>query len=448
MSLRDFLSEMEKQGEILHIDDLVSPRFEISKLAMEFDGGPILLFENVEGYEHRVVVNVSGKRERIYFALGTEGREIYRKGISSMHSPEPPEIVSSAPSQESIEKPNLRNVPILTHFERDGGPYITSGVIHAKDHKNGVENVSIHRLQVLDDSTLAVRLVPRHLYKIWQSHKAEGKDLEVAISIGVHPAVHLAAASSPPFGVNEFYVANSFLNGKLQLVRGLKVDAYAAAEAEMVIEGAISSEKEVLEGPLADILGTYDAQRIQPVIDVKLISHRRDYIYQAIIPSGMEHKLLMGLPREVAIWEAVSKVVPEVHGVRLTEASGGWLHAVISIRKQRDGDGKNALLAAFAAHPSLKYAVAVDEDIDVYDSEAVEWALATRFQADEDLIIIEGARGSTLDPSSDQDRALTSKLGIDATRPMDKPYENFKAAEAPSTERVERIIKKLREYME
>ncbi|RLG97541.1 UbiD family decarboxylase, partial [Candidatus Bathyarchaeota archaeon] len=322
-----------------------------------------------------------------------------------------------------------------------------SGVIYARSSKLGVENVSIHRLQVLDDSTLAIRLVPRHLYKLWMAHKMEKKDLEVSVSVGVHPAVHLAAASSPPFGVNEFHVANSLLAGELKLVKCLKVDAYAPAEAELIIEGIISWEREALEGPLVDILGTYDVQRMQPIVEVKAVTHRKDYVYQAIVPSSMEHKLLMGLPREALIWEAVSKVVPEVYGVRLTMAGGGWLHAVVSIRKQREGDGKNALLAAFAAHPSLKHVVVVDEDIDVYDSEAVEWAIATRFQADRDLIVVKDVRGSTLDPSSDQERVLTSKVGVDATKPMDKPKEKFEPATIPSTSRVEGLIESLRKRL-
>ncbi|MCD6529513.1 UbiD family decarboxylase [Candidatus Bathyarchaeota archaeon] len=443
MSLREFLSETEGLREVVHIEDPVSPRFEVSKLAMEFDGGPILFFENVEG--RKVVVNVCGSRDRICLALKSRRRDVHRRLVTAMHSLKPPEVVNSAPSQEEVEKPDLGDIPILTHFEKDGGPYITSGVIYARSPKLGVENVSIHRLQVLDDSTLAIRLVPRHLYKLWTAHKMEKKDLEVSISIGVHPTVHLAAASSPPFGVNEFHIANSLLAGGLKLVKCLKVDAYAPAEAELTIEGAISWEKEVLEGPLVDILGTYDVQRMQPIVEVKAVTHRRNYVYQAIVPSSVEHKLLMGLPREALIWEAVSKVVPEVYGVRLTMAGGGWLHAVISIRKQKEGDGKNALLAAFAAHPSLKHAVVVDEDIDVYDSEAVEWAIATRFQADRDLIVVRNARGSTLDPSSDQERVLTSKVGIDATKPMDKPKESFELARIPSTSRVEELIKGLRE---
>jgi len=303
--------------------------------------------------------------------------------------------------------------------------------------------VSIHRLQILDEKRLAIRLVPRHLYRLWQLAREEGVDLDVAISIGVHPAVMLAASSTLPFGVCEFDVANVLLDGRLRLVKGKYVDAYAPADAEIVLEGKLSATKEVLEGPLVDITGTYDVQRMQPVIEVVNVMRRGDYIYQALLPSGAEHRLLMGLPREALIYEAVSRVVPKVHAVNLSVGGGGWLHAIIAIEKQMDGDAKNALLAALAAHPSLKHAVVVDSDIDVFNISDVEWAIATRFQADEDLILVKNARGSTLDSSADQETGMTTKMGIDATRPLTKPREKFERARIPASRRVEEIVKKL-----
>ncbi|HIE13861.1 TPA: UbiD family decarboxylase, partial [Candidatus Bathyarchaeota archaeon] len=307
-----------------------------------------------------------------------------------------------------------------------------------------VENVSIHRLLVLDEKHLAIRLVPRHLYRLWRMAKEEGKDLDVGIAIGVHPAIMLAAASSPPFGVSEYRIANELLDKKLRLVQCKSVDAYVPSEAELVLEGRISHKKEVLEGPLADITGTYDVQRMQPVVEIVNISHRENYIYQALLPGGPEHRLLMGLPREVAIYEAVSRVVPNIKAVNLSEGGCGWLHAIISIEKQTEGDAKNAILAAFVAHGSLKHVIVVDADIDVYDLKSVEWALATRFQADEDLIMIRNIHGSTLDPSANQESGLTTKLGIDATKPLSKPQEGFHRAHIPLTPKAKRIIKLLK----
>ncbi|MGQ9743291.1 MAG: UbiD family decarboxylase [Candidatus Bathycorpusculaceae bacterium] len=443
MSLRDFLKRMEKEGEILHLKDSLSTKFEISFLIKSFENkGSILLFENVKNYKTRVVANVCGTRKRICAALDVDQDGLYRKLTDAWRSPRKPKIVGDGAVEEVVEK-DLSNIPILTHFEKDAGPYVTSAVVYARSVDEDVENVSVHRLQVLDKKRLAIRLVPRHLYRLWQTAKEAGKDLEISISIGVHPAVMLAASSPVPFGVSEFDVANALMNNSLRLVECEHVNARAPADAELVLEGKISAKEEVAEGPFVDITGTYDIQRIQPVVEVMNVMHRGDYVYQALLPSGAEHKLLMGLPHEVLIWEAVSKVVPKVHAVNLSVGGSGWLHGIISIEKQLEGDGKNALLAAFAAHPSLKHAVVVDSDINVFDPNDVEWAIATRFQANEDIVIINNARGSTLDSSADQKTGLTSKMGLDATKPFAKPKEKFERAKIPVSSEVEKLVQKL-----
>jgi len=443
MSLRSFLEQVETK-EVLHIEDEVSTHFDIPFIMKNFDSkGSILLFERVKHFEAKVVANVCGTRKRICEALNINQNGFYEKLREAWHSPQKPKIVENGVAKEVIEKPNLSKIPILTYFEKDTSPYVTSAVVYAKSIDGSVQNVSVHRLQVLDDRHLTIRLVPRHLFRLWQMAKEAGKDLDISISIGVHPAVMLAASSPVPFGLCEFDVANALMDGTFCLVRCEHVDAYAPAEAELVLEGRISVAKEVIEGPFVDITGTYDIERKQPVVEVTGVMHREDYVYQALLPSGAEHRLLMGLPHEVLIWQSVSKVVPKVHGVNLSIGGSGWLHTIISIEKQLDGDGKNALLAAFAAHPSLKHAVVVDCDIDIYNVSDVEWAVATRFQASEDLIIIENARGSTLDSSADQETGLTTKMGVDATRPLTKPKEKFERAKIPASKRAEQLARKL-----
>jgi len=445
MSLRSFIRQMETEKEVLHVKDALSAKFEIPSVIKNFDdNGPILLFENVKGYKTKVVANVCGSRKRICEAVNVNQNKLYQRLTEAWRSPKKLKIVDDAVVKEVAEN-DLSKIPILTHFEKDAGSYITSAVVYAKSVDGTVENVSVHRLQVLDKKHLAIRLVPRHLFKLWQNAKEARKDLEVSISIGVHPAIMLAASSPVPFGVNEFEVANSLLNNTLCLTKCEYVDAYAPADAELVLEGKISVTKEAAEGPFVDITGTYDIQRTQPIIEIVSAMHRENYAYQGLLPSGAEHRLLMGLPHEVLIWEAVSRVVPKVYAVNLSVGGSGWLHAIISIEKQLDGDGKNALLAAFAAHPSLKHAVAVDSDVDVFNISDVEWAVATRFQASEDLIIIKNVRGSTLDSSADQETGLTTKMGLDATRPLNKPKEKFDRAKIPVSKHAEALIRKLSE---
>jgi len=442
MSFKDFVEQMEKGKEILHIKERLSTIFEISFVMKKLDEQEsMLLFENVENYNVPIVSNVCGTRNRICKGLDVNLNGLYGRLIEGWRSPRKAKIVEDGAVFEVLEK-DLSKIPFLTHFEKDAGPYITSAVVYARSVDGNFENVSVHRLQVLDKQHLAIRLVPRHLFKLWQMAKEKGKDLDISVSIGVHPAVMVAASSPVPFGVSEFEVAKSLMNGKLRLVKCRHVDAYAPADAELVLEGRISTSKEVTEGPFVDITGTYDIQRQQPLVEILGVMHRKDYFYQALLPSGAEHKLLMGLPHEVLIWEAVSKVVPKVNAVNLSVGGCGWLHAVISIEKQLDGDGKNALLAAFAAHPSLKHAVVVDSDIDVFNMVDVEWAIATRFQASEDLIIVNNVRGSTLDSSANQETGLTTKMGIDATRPFTKPKEKFERAKIPVGGNVETLIRK------
>jgi 2,5-furandicarboxylate decarboxylase 1 len=446
MSLREFLKQMEKKKQVLRVKDEVSRVFEVSGLLKTFDDeGPLLLFEKVKDSEVKVVANVCGTRNRICDSLGVDAGKLYHRLLWAWRTPKKPKISREGPVKDvSEDRVDLSKIPVLTHFELDSGAYFTSGVIHAKSVDGSAENLSVHRLQVLDKSHLAIRLVPRHLYKLWNEAREAKKDLEIAISVGVHPAILLAASSPVPFGVNEYDVANALLNDSLRLVHCENVDAHAPADAELILEGRISATKQVPEGPFVDITGTYDVQRKQPVVEVVGVVHREDYIYEGLLPSGAEHRLLMGLPREALIWESVSKVVPKVYAVNLSVGGNGWLHAVIAIEKQLDGDGKNALLAAFAAHPSLKCAVAVDSDIDVFDASEVEWAIATRFQAGEDLVLIENVRGSTLDSSANQETGQTSKMGVDATRPFTKSREKFDRARIPLTKHAERLARELR----
>jgi UbiD family decarboxylase len=434
---------MEERKEVLNIKNEVRTHFEIPFIMKNSENqGSVLIFENVKDYRTKVVANVCGTRQRICTALGVNHDGLYRKFTDAWRLPRKPEIVEDGTVKE-IAEDDLSKIPVLTHFERDAGPYITSAVVCARSIDGKVANVSVHRLQVLDKKHLAIRLVPRHLFKLWHMAKEANKDLEVSISIGVHPAVMLAASSPVPFGVNEFEVANALMGNDLRLVECEHVNAYAPAEAELVLEGKISATKEVVEGPFVDVTGTYDIERKQPVVEIVGVMHRKDYVYQALLPSGAEHRLLMGLPPEVLIWEAVSKVVPKVYAVNLSVGGSGWLHAIVSIEKQLDGDGKNALLAAFAAHPSLKHAVVVDSDIDVFNVSDVEWAIATRFQAREDLIVINNVRGSTLDPSADQETGLAAKMGVDATRPFAKIKEKFERAVIPASKNVEAIVRRL-----
>ncbi len=407
-SLREYLARIGFR----RVEGVVSRRFELARIIAETEGcGPALVM-SVEGVDQPVAANIIDTREKLHTALGVSSdAEAYSKLSKSSNSPGKLSK-SRAPGIEEAPR-GLWSLPAALFYEGEAGHYISSSIIIAC--YEGVCNASIHRLLVLDEDRAAIRIVPRHLWHLYRRARSGGEDLPVTIVIGVHPAVMLAAATSPPLGVFELEVAASLLGGELEVfespIHGNPVPAGSGA----LVEARITGET-VDEGPYVDAVMTYDRVRKQPVVRVDGVYVDPDEYSYVIMGGGMDHTTLMGFPREASIWEAVRRAVPRVAAVRLTHASGGWLHAVVSIEKQHEGDAKTAIMAAFAAHPSLKHVVVVDSDIDVDDPTQVEWAIATRFQAHKDLVVIPSARGSTLDPSS-QD-GLTSKMGIDATKPI------------------------------
>lgn len=439
--LREFMDELDANGDLVYVKEPFSVEYEIAAALKSFDTKKTLIFEKVKEYENRVVGGVCSTRSKILDALKVEPENLYKKLQEAVRNPRPC-VVGDGPVKEVVlDNPSLSDFPILTHFENDPGPYITSGIVYAKSPDESVENVSFHRLLVLDEKKMGIRLVPRNLYRIKQmAQEAGASSLDVSISIGLHPNVLVAATAPASFGVSEFEVANALMGGGFKLTECEHVKALAPADAELVLEGKLRLDERAVEGPFVDLSGTYDIERYQPVVDLVGAMHRENYLYQALLPSGSEHRLLMGMPREVRIWEYVRNVVPTVRGVNMTLGGMGWLHCVVSFEKFREGDPKNVLMAIFAAHPSLKHAIVVDSDIDPYDMEQVEWAVATRFRGDEDLLIIPKVRVSSLDPVSDQDKELGCKVGVDATKPKGK--DGFMKPSIPISNEIKKIIDK------
>jgi 2,5-furandicarboxylate decarboxylase 1 len=437
--LREFLDRLDTKGDLIRIEEPLSTRYEIAAALKRFDADKALVFEKVNEYETGVVGGVCGTRARILDGLGAEPENLYGKLQEAVRSPEPCEVGDGPVKEVVLDDPSLGDFPVLTHFEGDPGPYITAGILYVRSPNGSVENISFHRLLVLDGKRMGIRVVPRHLYRIKQMAQEAGMDsLDVSVSIGLHPTVLVAAAAPAPFGVSEFEVANALRGGGFKLTECEHVDALAPADAELVLEGRLRLDEEVVEGPFVDLSGTFDIERRQPVVELVGAMHREDYLYHALLPSGSEHRLLMGMPREVRIWEYVRNVVPTVRGVNMTLGGMGWLHCVVSFEKFREGDPKNVLMAVFAAHPSLKHVVVVDSDIDPFDMEQVEWAVATRFRGDEDLLVIPNVRVSSLDPVSDQEKELGCKVGVDATKPMGK--EGFEKPGIPVSDEIKRLL--------
>jgi len=426
-TFRGFIEENRRLGDVIEIKNHVSREYEAAAILKKLDGGPIIFFHDLDGY--KAVGNLVATRDRLYKAIKASEENYHKKLSDAIDSPIPPKLVKK-PKDLIQRNISLKDLPVLRHFKEDVGYYITSGVVTAKSVTGTFFNSSIHRLLILDEKRMAIRVVPRHLYSMINEAKEKNQKLPISIAIGVHPAIMIAAGSSPPYGVDHLAVANKLLNGSLKVFE-LPNGSRAPIDSEIVLEGYVDPNEVVDEGPFTDLTGTPDIMRKQPVIYITSIYARNDPWYYALVPSGRDHMFFMGISREAQIRNYIEKVVPNVRKVRLTEGGCGWLICVASITKVREGDGKNALMACFAAHPSLKIAIIVDEDIDPDDPKQVEWALATRLQPSTGTIIIQSATVSSLDPSSNQEYSLGSKLGLDATRTLLKPKEKFMKSTIP-----------------
>ena len=332
---------------IIEITHDLSCEYEISKVLREYPKDTVIV-KNVEGYDIPVVSGICNTREKIAKSINCEVSEITEKIIEAMENPVKVTKFSDFKDYNNTDI-DLDKIPILTHYKRDGGAYITAGVVFARDPKTGIQNASIHRMMVLDNKRLVIRIVPRNLYTYFQNAQEIGKDLDIAIAIGMDPAILLASTTSIPIDYNEMEVANAFKNGELELI---KCGNLEVPKADIILEGKISVTESVAEGPFVDLTDTYDIIRDQPIINLEKMHIKKDNpYYHAIIPAGFEHKLLQGLPQEPRIFKAVKNAVPTVENVVLTEGGCCWLHAVVSINKQTEGDGKNAIMAALSAHP-------------------------------------------------------------------------------------------------
>jgi UbiD family decarboxylase len=397
----------------VEINGRVSRDLEVTRYLMKAEDKPVF-FENLDG--HRAVGNLWASRKRIADALKTTPEELSLRMLEAMDSPTAPQEIDRAPFEDNeLTQFDLRESAIPKFYQGDGGRYITAGVVITEFE--GVKNMSFHRMMLIGEKRLAIRVVPRHLHALHRRAKAKGEDLKVAVAIGLCPSILLSAAMTVELGKDELSIANTLRQlclGEPAAVRRTKGGLLVPAYAEYIFEGHLTDEL-VDEGPFVDITGTQDPVRKQPVVEIERVYHRDDAIFQIILPGAFEHYLMMGLPREPVIRKAVSVAVPEVHGVRLTEGGCCWLHGIVSITKQKEGDAVNAILAALGGHTSMKMVTVVDDDVDIYDDREVEWAVATRFQGHKGLVVVRNARGSSLDPSADE---TTTKIGIDATKPV------------------------------
>lgn len=419
-NIRDLITYWNQKGVMLRIKREVDPLYELGGVISKQDGQPFY-FEKVKGYSLPMVAGFGSDRGLLADSMGINEADLIPKLIEAIVDPIPTHRVVEAPVQEKVVLDDIqldRLFPIGTYNEQDSGPFIVAGVLVVKDMSGKKRYTSIRRMQFLGGNRCGILITSPELKEQYHTYEERNEPMEVAIMMGVVPAVVLGSQISTHwYHADKLNVAGALLGTSLPVVSCKTVDLEVLAEAEIVLEGKMLPHVRELEGPFGELAGYYGVQSPQPVIEITAVTHRNQPICQTILPASFEERLPMGIVRELTLLSSVRQVVPHVKAVHITMAGVARYHGVIQIEKRSEGDGKQACLAAFASDKDLKHVVVVDEDVDPFDPADVEWAIATRVQADLDIFIVPGAKGSPLEPSHNL-RGVSAKMGIDATIPL------------------------------
>jgi 2,5-furandicarboxylate decarboxylase 1 len=433
-SLRGWLDHLQRTGRLALAHPGIALRHGVAGIAQRLDGTSATLFPHPDGHPVPVVSGLLGDRSWITEALGVESAGLLTRFESATREPVPwKEMETPAPCQQAVhageDVDRTARLPIPTHNEHDHGAYITAGLLITRHPRTGEQNVSIHRLQVSGPDRLGALLLPRHTLAFFADAEARGEDLDVAVVIGVDPLTLLASQAIVPIGHDELEIAGALRAAPLPVVRCVGSEIRVPADAEIVLEGRLLAGVREPEGPFGEFPQYYGPRAERHVLEVDTITHRRDPIFHTIVGGGGEHLLLGGIPREASFLSQLRRSFPGVRDLHLSRGGTCRYHLAVQLEKTSEGEAKNVILGALAVHYDVKHVTVVDTDVDVHDPAEVEWAVATRFQADRDLVVVPGAQGSKLDPSTDG--GVGAEMGLDATVPLAADEMTFTRIRVP-----------------
>lgn len=431
--LRSYLGDLRQRrpGDWTVVNREVDPDLELTAVLRKLQQDnrfPVVLFRRVKGTAMPVLANTLASRERLALALDTATTELTREYVRRVTRRVPVTRRENAPVQEVVKAgadADLYELPHIVHCGNDGGPYISSGLCIVKDPDTGIHNMGIYRLQIKGRNKLGIYPGHHsHAAHILLKKETKGEPLEIAIAIGHHPAVYMAAQYRGSLDDDEFEVAGALLGEPLEVTTARTVDLLVPAAAEIVIEGRVLPGVREEEGPFGEYTWYLGDKVLNPVIEVTAVTRRRDPYFFDIFSAHPEHNLCGLVGHEALLYRKLKESIPTVTNV-CVPFSGTCRHSVyVSIKKEYDGLGRNAALTALAAHPFIKLAIIVDDDIDVFNEAEVMWAVVTRVQADRDVFVIPDSYVCELDPSAYdiKDRTarggLNAKWAIDATKPV------------------------------
>ena len=453
--LREFLDILEREGELAYVHVPVQLNQELGAVCVKSlrSGGPALLFERPGDSSMPILTNLLATRRRYGLALGCAPAETQHEWNRRVVRPLPPVVVErEAPCQEVVllgDEADVTALPAPIWNARDGGPYLTLSCHITRDSTTGLRNVGVYRNQVHDAHTLGLLAGP-YTHIMLQHRSAPDEPFPVAIAMGVDPRIVQTASSPLPFGTDELAVAGALRGEPFELVRCKTIPLEVPVDAELVIEGEVRPTEKRDEGPFGEFTGTYGGPRLpRMTIHVKAITRRRDPILHLAYQGAPPHEtdVLTAAGKEAEVVRTVP--LPGIKAVHITEGGCGVLHVVVSVEKLYEGYGKMVGMAVLSC-PSgrhFKQVTVVDDDVDPFDSLAVEWAVATRVQPARDVEILREVTGIFLDPSlppaEQAGPARTSKMIIDATR---YDAKNYPPVCLPSAEAMARVQREWERY--
>ncbi|MFD2762720.1 UbiD family decarboxylase [Micromonospora eburnea] len=419
--LRSWLSHLDARGRLGRVRSRVDPDQEVSAVLERLDGRRSVLFRDVAGAEFPLAGNLVLGRADLAEAMDCRPDETATRYLAALARPRP---WASVPGTEAPVLAHrldgdtlLSRLPLTVQHEHDAGRYLASGLLVVRDPASSTTNLSINRMLAVGERTLRTLVLPGRLRRILAANERRGADLDVAIVVGVDPLLGLASqAPGTDRTLDHLEVASALRTTPLPVTTCPANGLPVPADAEFVLAGRFRAAVREPEGPFGEFPRTYGPSAPAPVIELTAGWHRGAAVFQTILSGGREHFLLGGIPRESALLRTLRQAHPDVVAVRLTEAGSCRLHAVVAVREGADGSARNVLLTTLGSAGTVKFAVVVDDDVDIHDDEQVGWALATRVQADRDVLVVPRAAGSGLDPSASA--GVTAKLGIDATVPV------------------------------
>ena len=432
-SLRGFVEQTEKidPANVLRIKEPVSQQLEMTATVFELDRlnkSPIVIFEKVAGFDMPVVTNVAGNRQLLAGCLGTTVENLPTAFRERCQKYIPSEIVSKPSWGEVVfegDEVDLTRLPIPFQFTVDAAPYITAGQLTARDPETGVDTTGFHRLMLKSKNRLGVSLHSRRrMYEYHRRAEARGQSLPAAIVIGTHPLHYMGSMvyAYPP-NVRKFDIVGGLFGEPYRLARCGIEDIEVPASAEIIIEGEILAGVHEPEGPFGEFTGYASFRSTQNVFVAKRVRMRRDAWFHSVV-SGMsrDHILISCITREGEILNALKRNLPNVRAVHVPHKTCGAFLAIVSMKKIAEGEPRMAMLTALGTELYTKQVIVVDEDVDIYDMEDVMWAIVTRVRAEKDILMVPGVKSAIIDPTSDPKTFTVTKMGIDATTPINEDF--------------------------